>query len=361
MPPKPSVVIAKPATLTAASHVHRFPVSKTSQTGTWLAAPEGKASPVYSDSLDSFVALCSDVMNHIQTMVDDTSFATPEHYEIFRTAKHILLAFQSAFAPGPPPIHVYPPFPSLKKRVHAIVQQIEAVQAARRVATESSKDEEVELVNGPSKAARKGKGAKPQPSSLSTHVVVGTDKKSSKRALTDALEAGSAAQKANTKTYGHMVMEHAAVDTAALIRALFGDGVVALNEQVSEALAKTPSFGPPKAATLSAMLTDLDAQLATAVCALGVHYRLFTYFSQQRDDIAAALAGLPDSSTLYEGSTEPPKGKGKAKAKPKGPKSPAIISDRMDVDTPEEAPATVDEVEAEATEEEADASASPEA
>ncbi|TRM56565.1 hypothetical protein BD626DRAFT_635678 [Schizophyllum amplum] len=329
MPPPKSATpsMGQPRTLQVASHIKTFDLVAYSRSGHHLASPEGRKSPFFKDNIDQFHRPTRDVFSWGQVVVEDTAFATIDHLEIYVKMKQLILAMQSPFAPDLPPTDRYP--------------------EAQVAAAEAAKEEEVEVVTPP-KPPRAARGKKPLliPGVQTPDVLLVVDKKPTKRALADALDAAGPHKLPNITTYGQLKLEHGAANTEAIFTALLGTDAASALEKVAETIAKASSFGSPKPNHLSAMLKDLDSQLATTACALGVHYLVHQHLQEQRDGVAALLAGLPSGSAAGSSSTESGKAKGKGKGK-RAPKSKAVISDEMDVDTQDESAPQADDEDAE--------------
>ncbi|TRM55621.1 hypothetical protein BD626DRAFT_573196 [Schizophyllum amplum] len=206
--------------------------------------------------------------------------------------------------------------------LQALVEDPAYIEADQATA-EAAKEDEVEVWSRPRPRAARGKKHLLVPGVHTPDVLVVVDKKPNKRGLTDAADAA-----------GSNKLDHGAANTDAIFTALLGTDAPASLEKIAEAIAKAPAFGAPKATHLSAMLKDLDSQLATTACALGVHFLVHQHLQEQRTGVASLLAGLPAETSAEAPVAEQGKGKGKGK---RPPKSKAVISEEMDVDTLEEA------------------------
>ncbi|TRM57702.1 hypothetical protein BD626DRAFT_574198 [Schizophyllum amplum] len=313
--------IGLPRTHQVASHIKAFDISHYSRMGHHLSTADQKG-PFHKENLEMFHRPSREVHGWLQALVEDPAYVCIEHLDVYVKARQLCLALQSPFAPNMPPTDRYPGFPVIKKRIHSVVAQIEADQAT----AEAAKEDEVEVVV-PTKAPRAARGKKHLlvPGVHTPDVLVVVDKKPNKRGLTDAADAA-----------GSNKLDHGAANTDAIFTALLGTDAPASLEKIAEAIAKAPAFGAPKATHLSAMLKDLDSQLATTACALGVHFLVHQHLQEQRTGVASLLAGLPAETSAEAPVAESSKGKGKGKGK-RPPKSKAVISEEMDVDTLEEA------------------------
>ncbi|TRM63345.1 hypothetical protein BD626DRAFT_537207 [Schizophyllum amplum] len=303
--------IGLPRTHQVVSSIKAFNISHYSRMGHHLSAADQKG-PFHKENMEMFHRPSRDVHGWLQALVEDPAYVCIEHLDVYVKARQLSLALQSPFAPNMPPTDRYPGFPAIKKHIYSVVAQacgspIEADQAA----SEAAKEDEVEVMV-PTKAPRAARGKKHLlvPGVHTPDVLVVVDKKPNKRGLTDAADAGGSNKFANITTYGRLKLDHGAANTDTIFTALLSTDAPASLEKIAEAIAKAPAFGAPKATHLSAMLKDLDSQLATTACALGVHFLVHQHLQEQRTGVASLLAGIPAETSAEAPVAESSKAKG---------------------------------------------------